>query len=702
MICPVCHTQNREDAKFCKGCGQPLRAEPTPAAEDAVMPDAVPASPTPGISDTQMQGDAAAAPTTAQESASPSDQPQEEPVQSSEAPKNGAAEDIANAPTLILTPERMMAIHNRRWQQEAEQASGEHAAVPSTSDNAAEYGQAVGARLIAPQQEIPNAENVGARLIAPQQQDVAEMPTVMMRQGDSSREQNYQAGGYPDASNAAEADEPIPAPPPPPPSSLPATQGDTSQAAATGGTDQPPGASAEAEAGKGSAEAPVDANTPGAANEAGDTGETTVGARFITPQESTTEMSEEPMRASSDTSGQSGTDQEAAPSDDFPALSLGTIVAGRYQVTQVMGDNAKEHVYQVVDLQGYQHCWNCGSEQNAEGDEFCIDCGASLLNVPYLMHEYPASNAGESAADAQDAHVLQGTIANTIVEQGHTYVIEQPQVEQNAFPNGVHLLAACDSDAGDVRRSEPNEDSTLVLQLQRVFESSGTPMGVFIVADGLGGHDNGQVASRMTINIIAERMVRELFAAPLDTEKNGETAKPFDEDTLISLFHGAIQDANTVLCQKNQQDKTDMGSTITGFMIVGDHAYIINVGDSRTYMLRGQQLYQLTTDHSLVGQLVASGLIEPDDVYTHPQRSQIFRSLGDKLNVQIDMFKQQLHPGDILLSCSDGLWEMVRNPQIESTLNNAPDPQIACAQLIEAANTNGGEDNISAVIVFVR
>ena len=168
------------------------------------------------------------------------------------------------------------------------------------------------------------------------------------------------------------------------------------------------------------------------------------------------------------------------------------------------------------------------------------------------------------------------------------------------------------------------------------------------------------------------------------------------------LVRGAIEDANAALCQANQRDKSEMGSTLTGFMMVGDHAYIFNVGDSRTYLLRDNNLHQLTIDHSLVGQMVAGGLIEPDDVYTHPQRSQIYRSIGDKLNVQIDVFKQQVYPGDILLSCSDGLWEMVRNPQIADILINAPDPQAACARLIEAANANGGEDNISAVVAFVR
>ncbi|HEV2581560.1 MAG TPA: protein phosphatase 2C domain-containing protein, partial [Ktedonobacteraceae bacterium] len=422
-----------------------------------------------------------------------------------------------------------------------------------------------------------------------------------------------------------------------------------------------------------------------------------------TGQAEQVETPEADTTAEADLAGETGeggattqTDADGQQEQDFPVLAVGTIVMGRYEVTELISDEAHEHVYHVVDHQGYQRCWSCGFEQNGEGDEFCGECGASLLNAPYIMHEYSAQ---ESAGDAP---VMQGNIVNTFVDQGRTYAIEQPQAEQSAFPNGVCLESATASDAGNVRRSDPNEDSTLVMHFQRIHESISSPVGAFIVADGMGGHDNGQGASRITINVIAERLARELLLAPLTAEKDGQPAAPFDEDALVLLLHGAVEDANNALCQKNAQEKSDMGSTLTGCMVVGEHAYIVNVGDSRTYMLRNKQLYQVTTDHSLVAQLVASGLIEPDDVYTHPQRSQIFRSLGDKTNLQIDIFKQQLLPGDILLSCCDGLWEMVRNPQIESILNNAPDPQTACAQLIEAANTGGGEDNISAVVVFVR
>ena len=98
---------------------------------------------------------------------------------------------------------------------------------------------------------------------------------------------------------------------------------------------------------------------------------------------------------------------------------------------------------------------------------------------------------------------------------------------------------------------------------------------------------------------------------------------------------------------------------------------------------------------------MAGGLIEPDDVYTHPQRNQIYRSLDDKQTCRLIIFNQQVMPGDILLSCSDGLWEMVRDPQITDILTRLPTPAV-CTRLIASANANGGEDNVSAVVVFVR
>jgi serine/threonine protein phosphatase PrpC len=628
MLCPSCNTPNRDDAKFCKKCGHPLHSE------QAKTPDAA----------TSASAETA-------------------PVSVAASEGVAAQDDISTAPTQIISPQQMMEMQARRWQQDAERGQQP---VQVASENANVNGNSITASP--PANSVPEAVSIPSTPVQQQaQQDVADMPTVIFDP----------ASDYPSNNDASSPDE--------------------------------------------SASVTEDASTPAAAEAAkGDVTKETEAATAATPVTADTTMNEKqtptgdnrPVETNEIPEPEDGAapkeeqnvieaaaDQPDEQVSDFPVLTVGTTLAGRYEISQVISDEPAEHLYMAIDHQGYQRCWNCGSTENREGDEFCIDCGAGLLDASYMLHEYPTEQNANAGAEAQ---VLHENIVNTFVDQGHTYAVAQEQAVENAFPNGVHLDVASDSDAGDIRRSDPNEDSTLVMMFQRIHESISSPLGVFIIADGMGGHDNGQMASRLAVSTIAERMSRDLLLAPLTSENAGEAAHSLDEEQLVGLLQGAVEDANAAICKINQRDKTDMGSTITGCMVAGDYAYILNVGDSRTYMTRGDQIYRLTTDHSLVQQLVAGGLIEPDEVYTHPQRSQIFRSLGDKLNVQVDIFKQQLHPGDKLLCCCDGLWEMVRDPQIESILNTAPNPQAACTQLIDAANANGGEDNISAVVVYVH
>jgi serine/threonine protein phosphatase PrpC len=652
MLCPSCHTPNRENAKFCKRCGYSFPPEnseasavstpPVPEQEQAGNHAPEVANGTPAVNEqAQAQESSAQAETIIPPPASTQVSTEHEEV------------DVSLAPTQILSPEKMVAYQNQRWQQEIERERAAQAAARSSSDIAD-----APTMFIRPGSD-PFKDTALPATPSPashKEPDIAEMPTILIPQGEIPAAVSSEA--------LAEAGAPVV------PSLL-------TEETVLPGTNQE-----DTKTNNTTAEAEAASSAPSPATEEEKMEQVTP------PTENQTQPQEEQIKTRTEST-------EA--SETFPVQSVGTLISGRYEVAEVLGESTEEHTYSVIDRQGYQRCWNCASEENAEGDEFCIACGAELLNASYILHEYSSASAG-----SDESNVLQGTIVNTFVDQERTYVVEQPQATQSAFPNGVRLLAATESDAGNVRRSEPNEDSTLVLQLERVHGSNAIPVGTFIVADGMGGHDNGQLASRMAIGTFTERIVREILQPPLTTEKAGQEVAQMDEEQLVTILQGAVEDANTAICQVNQRDKTDMGCTITGFMIVGDLAYILNVGDSRTYMYRDGKLYQLTNDHSLVGQLVAGGLIEPDDVYTHPQRSQIYRSLGDKLNVQVDIFKQQIHPGDILLSCSDGLWEMVRNPQIAEILNAAPDPQTACTQLIEAANANGGDDNVSVVIVSVR
>jgi protein phosphatase len=173
-------------------------------------------------------------------------------------------------------------------------------------------------------------------------------------------------------------------------------------------------------------------------------------------------------------------------------------------------------------------------------------------------------------------------------------------------------------------------------------------------------------------------------------------------DHYASRLRNAIEDSNKAIIQYGQEhtEASGLGSTVTTALVIGNQAYIANVGDSRTYLLRDGKLTRITHDHSLVERLVQAGQIDAEDVYDHPHRNLVYRSLGaGKADVDVDVFTEPLQDGDSLLLCSDGLWEMVRDPQLEQILTEFADPAEACEILIQRANENGGEDNITAVLV---
>jgi PPM family protein phosphatase len=244
------------------------------------------------------------------------------------------------------------------------------------------------------------------------------------------------------------------------------------------------------------------------------------------------------------------------------------------------------------------------------------------------------------------------------------------------------------SHAGKVRKK--NEDSLLSIELSRMNQGIIQPICLVAVADGMGGHAAGELASKLVIEAIAQVGAFELVALQ----------NPSYED-FGDWVKRAIQSANQEVYEARKDAGSDMGSTLVLGLVIGSQAYFGHIGDSRIYLINQSEIAQLSTDHSLVQHLVEIGKITKDEARVHPQRNVIYRSLGEKPEVEADYFSKQVFPGDRILFCSDGLTNLLDDQKIQNIILEARSTQAACDLLIDEANAMGGDDNISVLIVEV-
>ncbi len=277
----------------------------------------------------------------------------------------------------------------------------------------------------------------------------------------------------------------------------------------------------------------------------------------------------------------------------------------------------------------------------------------------------------------------------------------------------VNVRAGHFTDVGKIR--ELNEDSLLVLNLTQYFESVQTNIGLYIVSDGMGGEAAGEVASRVTVRAIAEWITDKLISASLrsthgeriaaETETGGiRLASSTGADVRASeLLTNAIIHANQEVLQyaRLNPHTRGLGATVTAAMLVGNSLTVGHVGDSRAYVISARGIEQISEDHSIVERMVREGQIERDEARYHPYRNVIYRSIGCREEIEIDIVRCMLRSGESFVLCSDGLNGMLTDEEIYEIVVRNTEPSQAGKELVVAANANGGEDNVSVVVVTV-
>jgi len=250
------------------------------------------------------------------------------------------------------------------------------------------------------------------------------------------------------------------------------------------------------------------------------------------------------------------------------------------------------------------------------------------------------------------------------------------------------LISAGGQSVGKQR--ELNEDSLLAITATMAGNSGNLPFGLYIIADGMGGHQFGEVASNAAIRTVAGYVLRKfhtyLFQIKTDTM----------DESFQEIMLAAVSEAQRAI----QREAPGSGTTLTAALVLGQQITVAHVGDSRAYFVYPDgRIEPLTRDHSLVKRLEELGHISPEEAENYPHRNVLYRALGQGEILEPDIFTIAFPQPGYLMICSDGLWGVVSEQDLVRSITEAPNLQRACQNLVTAANTAGGPDNISVVLV---
>lgn len=274
-------------------------------------------------------------------------------------------------------------------------------------------------------------------------------------------------------------------------------------------------------------------------------------------------------------------------------------------------------------------------------------------------------------------------LAETSVLDGSTQELTRAQMVAQA---NAHLSFGLTTDVGMIRTN--NEDSSYAfLTISRTADAV-PEFGIFIIADGMGGHVDGELASASAIRITASELMKSVYL-PMVSLSDASDRMPIGE---------AMEAAFSASHKHLVSEMPSGGTTLTALVIMGNLAHLAHVGDSRCYLITDGRIEQISRDHSYVARLIEMQELTPEEAEHHPQKSVLYRALGQSELLEVDTLTRRLPPGSMLLLCSDGLSGLVHDSEMLSYVQRFA-PQQACDHLVTLANARGGNDNITALVV---